>query len=82
LELVRKHVQVIVLSGINLDWCIEGKARVARDSGFLPIVIEVACGCQKPEQEQAAMERINNFFEPVISADTFVELLNKPARTA
>jgi nicotinamidase-related amidase len=75
LELSRKRVQVIVLTGIHLDWCIEGNARAARDNGYLPIVIGDACGCQKPEQEAAAMARINNFFAPVISADTFVKLL-------
>jgi hypothetical protein len=32
----------------------------------LPIVIGDACACQKPEQEAAAMHRINNFFAPVI----------------
>jgi nicotinamidase-related amidase len=79
LELTRKRVQVIVLTGIHLDWCIEGNARLARDNGYLPIVIGDACGCQKPEQEAAAMERINNFFAPVISADTFVSYLNKAA---
>ena len=31
LELARKRVQVIVLTGIHLDWCIEGNARAARD---------------------------------------------------
>lgn len=77
LELTRKRVQVIVLTGIHLDWCIEGNTRIARDNGYLPIVIGDACGCQKPEQEPAAMERINNFFAPVISADTFVSYLNK-----
>lgn len=76
LELSRKKVEAIVLTGIHLDWCIEGNARSARDNGYLPIVIGDACGCVKPEQEQAAMERINNFFAPVISADTFVNLLN------
>jgi nicotinamidase-related amidase len=77
LELSRKRIQTIVLTGIHLDWCIEGNARAARDAGYLPIVIGDACGCQKPEQEAAAMERINNFFAPVISSDTFVNLLNK-----
>jgi len=77
LELARKGVRVLVLTGIHLDWCIEGNARAARDNGYLPIVIGDACGCQKPEQEAAAMERINNFFAPVISADTFVKLLNQ-----
>jgi len=76
LELARKRVQVIVLTGIHLDWCIEGNARAARDHGYLPIVIGDACGCQRPEQEAAAMDRINNFFAPVISAETFVNLLN------
>jgi nicotinamidase-related amidase len=79
LELARKGVKVIVLTGIHLDWCIEGNARLARDNGYLPIVVGDACGCQKPEQEAAAMERINNFFAPVISADTFVSLINQKA---
>ena len=77
LELSRKSVKVLVLTGIHLDWCIEGNARAARDNGYLPIVVGDACGCQKPEQEAAAMERINNFFAPVISADTFVKLINQ-----
>ncbi len=75
LELARKRIQVIVLTGIHLDWCIEGNSRAARDNGYLPIVIGDACGCQRPEQEAAAMDRINNFFAPVISAETFVSLL-------
>ena len=79
LELARKRIEVIVLTGIHLDWCIEGNARVARDNGYLPIVIGDACGCQKPEQEAAAMERINNFFAPVISSAKFVELLESGA---
>jgi nicotinamidase-related amidase len=79
LELSRKAVKVLVLTGIHLDWCIEGNARAARDNGYLPIVIGDACGCQKPEQEAAAMERINNFFAPVISSDAFIKLLNQSA---
>jgi len=79
LELSRKSIKVLVLTGIHLDWCIEGNARAARDNGYLPIVIGDACGCQKPEQEAAAMERINNFFAPVISSDTFVKLLGQSA---
>jgi nicotinamidase-related amidase len=79
LELGRKRIQTIVLTGIHLDWCIEGNARAARDAGYLPIVIGDACGCQKPEQEAAGMQRINNFFAPVISADRFVELLSRRA---
>jgi nicotinamidase-related amidase len=79
LELARKHIQTVVLTGIHLDWCIEGNARAARDAGYLPIVIGDACGCQKPEQEAAAMQRINNFFAPVISSDRFVELLSRRA---
>jgi nicotinamidase-related amidase len=79
LELARKRIQTIVLTGIHLDWCIEGNARAARDAGYLPIVIGDACACQKPEQEAAAMERINNFFAPVISSDRFVELISRKA---
>lgn len=75
LELARKRVEVIIFTGVHLDWCIEGNVRLARDHGYLPIVIGDATGCEKPEQEAAAMERINNLFAPVISADDFVELL-------
>lgn len=78
LELARKKVEVIVFTGVHLDWCIEGNVRAARDHGYLPIVIGDATGCEKPEQEAAAMERINNIFAPVISADDFVSLLNQP----
>jgi nicotinamidase-related amidase len=77
LELARKRIQVIVLTGIHLDWCIEGNARAARDWGYLPIVIGDATATQKPEQAKAAFERINNFFAPVISSDTFVRLLSE-----
>lgn len=79
LVLARKRVEVIVLTGIHLDWCIEGNARAARDAGYLPIVIGDACACQKPEQEATAMQRINDFFAPVISSDTFVQFLKKRA---
>jgi len=79
LELARKRIEVIVLTGIHLDWCIEGNARAARDNGYLPIVIGDATATQKPEQQAAAYERINNFFAPVISSDDFVRLLSQPA---
>lgn len=78
LELARKKVEVIVFTGVHLDWCIEGNVRLARDHGYLPIVIGDATGCEKPEQESAAMERINNIFAPVISAEDFVKLLEQP----
>lgn len=77
-ELARKGVEVIVFTGLHLDWCIEGNTRLARDHGYLPIVIGDATGCEKPEDEAAAMERINNIFAPVISADKFIELLEQP----
>lgn len=76
LHLARKSIQPIILTGIHLDWCIEGNARLARDNGYLPIVIGDACACQKREQEAAAMDRINNFFAPVISSDEFVRLVS------
>lgn len=75
ITLARKKVEVVVITGIHLDWCIEGNARAARDHGLLPIVIGDATGAQRPDQEPAAFERINNFFAPVVSADTFVDLL-------
>jgi nicotinamidase-related amidase len=68
-----------VLTGIHTDWCIEGNARAARDNGYLPIVIGDATGTQKPEQLAPALQRINNFFAPVISSDTFVKLLSQAA---
>ena len=77
LELSRKRVEVVVLTGIHLDWCIEGNARAARDHGLLPIVIGDATGAQRPDQEPAAFERINSFFAPVISAQTFTELVTR-----
>jgi hypothetical protein len=77
LELSRKRIEVIVLTGIHTDWCIEGNARAARDNGYLPIVIGDATGTQKPEQLAGALERINNFFAPVISSETFVRLLGQ-----
>ena len=79
LELARKRIEVIVLTGIHTDWCIEGNARAARDNGYLPIVIGDATATQKPEQLAGALERINNFFAPVISSDTFVKLLGQSA---
>jgi nicotinamidase-related amidase len=75
LELSRKRVEVLVITGIHTDWCIEGNARAARDHGYLPIVIGDATGCQKPEFEATTFQRINQFFAPVISSDTFVDLL-------
>ena len=79
LELSRRRIEVIVLTGIHTDWCIEGNARAARDNGYLPIVIGDATGTQKPEQLAPALQRINNFFAPVISSDTFVKLLGQTA---
>jgi len=79
LELSRKRVEVIILTGIHTDWCIEGNARAARDNGYLPIVIGDATGTQRPEQLAPALQRINNFFAPVISSDTLVKLLGQSA---
>ena len=77
LELARKKVEVLIITGIHTDWCVEGNARAARDHGFLPIVIGDATGTNHPSTERATFERINNFFAPVISADTFVELVHR-----
>lgn len=75
LTLARRRVEVVVLTGVHLDWCVEGNARSARDHGLLPIVIGDATGARRPDQEAAAFERINDYFAPVISSRTFVELL-------
>ena len=82
LELSRKRIEVIIFTGIHLDWCVEGNTRAARDNGYLPIVIGDACDCQKPEDEPAALRRINNFFAPVISSESFVKLLQPRSAAA
>lgn len=77
LELSRKRIEVIVITGIHTDWCIEGNARAARDHGYLPIVIGDATGCNTPDVEASTFQRINQFFAPVISSQTFIEFLKR-----
>lgn len=77
LYLGRLGIRNLIITGIHLDWCIEGNARVARDYGLVPIVIGDAATCQRQEDEPAALRRINTFFAPVISADRAVELLKQ-----
>jgi nicotinamidase-related amidase len=79
LELSRKRIEVIVLTGIHTDWCNEGNARAARDNGYLPIVIGDATGTQNPEQLAPALQRIHNFYAPLNSSDTFAKLLGQTA---
>lgn len=76
-SLARRKVEVVVITGIHLDWCIEGNARAARDHGLLPIVIGDATGTHDPADEAAAFRRINTFFAPVISSQQFVELVSR-----
>ncbi len=68
-------IRTLILSGYHLDWCIEQAARTARDLGFMPIVIGDACGCGREEDEKPTLERINNFFAPVLSTEALVSLL-------
>lgn len=75
--LIRQKIEVVVITGIHLDWCIEGNARAARDHGLLPIIIGDATGAARPDQEPAAFGRINEFFAPVISSDQFVEWVGR-----
>lgn len=70
-------IRNLLITGIHLDWCIEGNARAARDHGLIPIVIGDACACQNQEDEPAALRRINTFFAPVISANRAVQLLEQ-----
>ena len=65
------------ITGIHLDWCVEGNARAARDHGLLPIVIGDATGTHDPADEAAAFRRINSFFAPVISSQQFIELVGR-----
>ncbi len=75
--LIRQKVEVVVITGIHLDWCIEGNARAARDHGLLPVIIGDATGAVRPDQEPAAFGRINDFFAPVISSDQFVQWVSR-----
>lgn len=77
LELARKKVEVVVITGIHTDWCVEGNARAARDNGLLPIIIGDATGTNDPATERSTFERINNFFAPVISSHELIELVRR-----
>ena len=77
LYLNRWGIRNLLITGVHLDWCIEGNARAARDSGLIPIVIGDACACQHQEDEPAALRRINTFFAPVVSTEHTVQLLKK-----
>lgn len=68
-------VRTLILSGYHLDWCIEQAARSARDLGFMPIVAGDACGCGREEDEAPTLERLNNFFAPVLSTDAIIDHL-------
>jgi nicotinamidase-related amidase len=76
LHLSRQGIKTVVITGIHTDWCIEGNARAARDHGLLPIVIGDATATQRLGDESIAFQRINSYFAPVISSDTFVKLLS------
>lgn len=75
--LARQGVEVVVITGIHLDWCVEGNARAARDHGLLPIIIGDATGAHRQSDEAAAFRRINTFFAPVITSEQFVELVRR-----
>lgn len=79
LELTRKRIEVVVITGTHLDWCVEGNARLARDFGYSPIIIGDATGAETVEQEQAAFERINKYFAPVITSAQFAAFLGVDA---
>jgi nicotinamidase-related amidase len=84
LSLARHGIKTLIFCGLHLDWCIEGNARAARDNGLMPIVVGDACGCQKAEDEPAAMRRITTFFAPVLPAEVVAGYIReaKPARKA
>ncbi len=73
-------VRTVLLSGYHLDWCIEQAARTCRDLGYMPIVVGDACGCGREEDEAPTLERINNFFAPVVSTDTAIDLIHEGVR--
>ena len=80
LHLRREGIRTLILCGLHLDWCIEGNARQARDLGYMPIVIGDASACRQPEDEPAAMRRINNYFAPVLSTDRVLSLIGEAVR--
>ena len=80
LHLRREGIRTLILCGLHLDWCIEGNARQARDLGYMPIVIGDASACRRPEEEPAAMRRINDYFAPVLSADRVLSLIEEAIR--
>ena len=73
----RKNIQTIILTGIHLDWCIEGNARQARDLGYMPIVVGDACACRERDEDGPALRRINNYFAPTLSADDVIKYINE-----
>jgi len=73
-------VRTVVLSGYHLDWCIEQAARTCRDIGFMPIVVGDTCGCGREQDEAPTLDRLNNFFSPVVSTATAIALIQEGAR--
>src|SRR5207247_26419 len=72
-------IRTLILCGNHLDWCIEQAARSARDLGYMPLVIGDTCAAGRQEDEAPTLSRINNFFAPVISTETAIELVKKAA---
>jgi nicotinamidase-related amidase len=70
-------VRTVILSGNHLDWCIEQAARSARDLGYMPIVVGDTCAAGREEDEGPTLRRLNDFFAPVLSTDTVIELIKK-----
>jgi len=73
-------IRTVLLSGFHLDWCIEQAARSCRDMGYMPIVVGDACGCGREADEAPTLERLNNFFAPVVSTQRVIELIGEAAR--
>lgn len=75
----RYKIETFILTGIHLDWCIEGNARQARDLGYMPIVVGDACSCRDAKEDGPALRRINAYFAPTLSTDHVVKLIEEVA---
>lgn len=73
-------IRTVLVSGYHLEWCVEQATRACRDLGFMPIVVGDAGGCGREQDEGPTLERLNNFFAPVVSTDAAIALIGEGAR--
>lgn len=79
-QLTAWGVRTVILCGYHLDWCVESAARTARDLGYMPIVVGDACASGREDDEAPALDRINRFFAPVLSAEDTIGFIRGDRR--